>query len=150
MIGDLTRFSNPEVQHASLEETPTLPTVGQSRTFPSFSLDDLDDSESDVPTLTKEQEDALLKVRGPTISFCLLGRSNTMSFHCQDSTGDFPDWITSFIRRVIQLFENLPEEGFNGTAGGNSEGETHHYPKKFRTLRCSAQSASDRCSNGRL
>lgn len=40
----------------------------------------------------------------------------------QDSTGSFPDWIASFIRRVIQLLENLPEEGPNGSSGGPTEG----------------------------
>ncbi|KAL4069445.1 hypothetical protein J3A83DRAFT_4095440 [Scleroderma citrinum] len=39
----------------------------------------------------------------------------------RDTTGSFASWIASFIRRVIQLLENLPEEGANGTAGGTSE-----------------------------
>lgn len=30
--------------------------------------------------------------------------------------------MTSFIRRVITLLENLPDEGPNGTAGGATEG----------------------------
>lgn len=34
----------------------------------------------------------------------------------------FPDWIANFVRRVIQLLENLPEEGPNGNAGGATEG----------------------------
>ena len=34
----------------------------------------------------------------------------------------FADWVASFLRRVILLFENLPEEGANGTAGGQTEG----------------------------
>ncbi|OCH96655.1 hypothetical protein OBBRIDRAFT_787227 [Obba rivulosa] len=38
-----------------------------------------------------------------------------------DSTGSFADWVASFLRRVILLFENLPEEGVNGTAGGPTE-----------------------------
>ena len=41
----------------------------------------------------------------------------------RDTTGSFASWIASFIRRVIQLLENLPEEGANGIAGGTSEGE---------------------------
>lgn len=40
----------------------------------------------------------------------------------RDSTGGFASWIANFIRRVIQLLENLPEEGANGTAGGTTEG----------------------------
>jgi len=42
----------------------------------------------------------------------------------QDSTGGLPDWVTSFIHRVIQLLENLPEEGPEGSAGGATEGES--------------------------
>ena len=41
----------------------------------------------------------------------------------RDTTGSFASWIASFIRRVIQLLENLPEEDANGIAGGTSEGE---------------------------
>lgn len=40
----------------------------------------------------------------------------------RDSTGNFPSWVDSFIRRVIHLLENLPEEGPDGTAGA-VEGE---------------------------
>ena len=36
----------------------------------------------------------------------------------RESTADFPDWIANFIRRVILLFDNLPEE-----AGGATEGQ---------------------------
>lgn len=39
----------------------------------------------------------------------------------RDTTGSFASWIASFIRRVIQLLENLPEEDANGIAGGTSE-----------------------------
>ncbi|KAF9036519.1 hypothetical protein BDZ89DRAFT_1100671 [Hymenopellis radicata] len=38
-----------------------------------------------------------------------------------DSTGSFADWVTSFVGRVIQLLENLPDEGPNGAAGGATE-----------------------------
>ena len=38
------------------------------------------------------------------------------------STQDFADWIANLVRRVIQLLENLPEEGANGSAGGELEG----------------------------
>jgi proteasome activator subunit 4 len=44
---------------------------------------------------SKDEEDALLR----------------------EATGGFPDWIASFIRRVIVLFDNLPEE-----SGGDTEG----------------------------
>ncbi|KAL7285721.1 hypothetical protein ACG7TL_000826 [Trametes sanguinea] len=39
----------------------------------------------------------------------------------RDTAGTFADWVSSFLRRVILLFENLPEEGPNGTAGGATE-----------------------------
>jgi len=42
----------------------------------------------EVPRLTKAEEDVLLRA----------------------STAEFPDWVASFIRRVILLFENLPED----------------------------------------
>lgn len=54
--------------------------------------------------------------------------------HCdsQESTASFADWVTSFIRRVIQLLENLPEEGSNGTAGGTTEGTLVALEANFR------------------
>lgn len=51
---------------------------------------------NDGPLLSRDDEDALL----------------------QESTAGFTDWIASFIRRVILLFDNLPEE-----AGGATEGK---------------------------
>ena len=34
----------------------------------------------------------------------------------------FADWVAAFLRRVITLFENLPEEGgITGAAGGQTE-----------------------------
>ncbi|KAI0651592.1 hypothetical protein C8Q79DRAFT_934115 [Trametes meyenii] len=49
--------------------------------------------------LSNEEEDAILR----------------------DTAGTFADWVTAFLRRVILLFENLPEEGPNGSAGGATE-----------------------------
>ncbi len=40
-----------------------------------------------------------------------------------DMAGTFADWVAAFLRRVILLFENLPEEGPDGSAGGATEGE---------------------------
>ncbi|KAF9014988.1 hypothetical protein BDQ17DRAFT_1418116 [Cyathus striatus] len=97
-IGDLSSFDEP-VNGGSIDTEPTLPPdTGVS--IPSFSMDDLDTPYTDVtPRLTKEEEDAMLK----------------------DSTGSFPDWVASFVRRVIQLLENLPEEGPDGSSGGATE-----------------------------
>ena len=53
-----------------------------------------------MPTLSREEERALTR----------------------ESTAGFADWVTSLFRRVLALFENLPEEGPNGTAGGATEG----------------------------
>ena len=54
-------------------------------------------------TFSKQEEDALL----------------------QDSTGDLPDWIENFIRRVILLLENLPDEDSAGNADGTTEGRSY-------------------------
>lgn len=56
---------------------------------------DTETPESEEPQLSRREEDALLR----------------------DATGGFTDWIASFIRRVILLFDNLPQE-----SGGSSEG----------------------------
>lgn len=39
-----------------------------------------------------------------------------------NTSGAFADWVAAFLRRVILLFENLPEEGADGSAGGATEG----------------------------
>ena len=46
----------------------------------------------------------------------------------RDTAGTFADWVAAFLRRVILLFENLPEEGPNGAAGGATEGECKDFP----------------------
>ncbi len=53
-----------------------------------------------MPTLSREEEHALAR----------------------ESTAGFADWVTSLFRRVLALFENLPEEGGKkGTTGGKME-----------------------------
>ncbi|KAF8058272.1 hypothetical protein FPV67DRAFT_1786012 [Lyophyllum atratum] len=95
-IGDLT---TNEEQRPVLDAEPILP-PDNALSLPSFSLDEMDGRYTDLePRLSDEEEDALVK----------------------DSTGSFPDWVTSFIRRVIQLLENLPDEGPGGSAGGATE-----------------------------
>ncbi|KAF9568562.1 hypothetical protein CPC08DRAFT_679680 [Agrocybe pediades] len=97
-IGDLTVYHDS--QSAQMDTEPVIKTNGNRAAIPSFSLDDLDTNYTETePRLTDAEEDIRLK----------------------DSTGSFPDWITSFIRRVIQLLENLPEEGPDGNSGGSSE-----------------------------
>ncbi|KAG6832246.1 hypothetical protein H0H92_004211 [Tricholoma furcatifolium] len=97
-FGDLTMDEGP--RPLLLDAEPTLPANNVNPALPSFSLDDADARYFDMkPRLTEEVEDALLK----------------------DSTGNFPDWVASFIRRVIQLLENLPDESPGGSAGGATE-----------------------------
>ncbi|KAM6497955.1 hypothetical protein JOM56_005903 [Amanita muscaria] len=96
-IGDLTVADDTSHNPLSLTDSElTLPADNRGA-YPNFSIDER--SEDEV-ILTREEEDELVK----------------------DSTASFPDWVASFVRRVIQLFENLPEEGPSGTAGGASEG----------------------------
>ncbi|KAF8640852.1 hypothetical protein AX17_000500 [Amanita inopinata Kibby_2008] len=101
-IGDLT-IAHDISRKQSLQTDSELALPADNRgPYPCFSFNESDgpyDLSESEPRLTRDEEDELLK----------------------DSTGSFPDWITSFIRRVIQLFENLPEEGPHGTAGGATE-----------------------------
>ncbi|KAF9270499.1 ARM repeat-containing protein [Marasmius fiardii PR-910] len=97
-FGDLTTGENK--QPTLLDSEHTEPKNSELK-LPSLSLDE-PDGMYDLnlePRLSHDEEDMLLK----------------------DTTASFADWIASFIRRVIQLMENLPEEGPNGTAGGTTE-----------------------------
>ncbi|KAF8078288.1 hypothetical protein FPV67DRAFT_1663041 [Lyophyllum atratum] len=54
----------------------------------------------DIPILSKEEERSLVR----------------------ESTASFADWVTSLVRRVLALYENLPEEGGRrNTTGGKQE-----------------------------
>ena len=98
MIGDLSSAPDFSTTHADIVP---LGAVGREDSTPFFSVGDLEAREYGLePRLSNKEEDALLK----------------------DTTGSFADWVTSLIRRVIQLLENLPEEGTHGNAGGASEG----------------------------
>lgn len=56
--------------------------------------------DSDTPVLSKEEERSLVR----------------------DSTASFADWVTMLVRRVLALYENLPEEGGKkNTTGGKQE-----------------------------
>ncbi|THV06091.1 hypothetical protein K435DRAFT_44420 [Dendrothele bispora CBS 962.96] len=75
-------------------------TPGPGLTAQMLGLSPFDETyDENEPKLSKEEEDAILK----------------------STTASFADWIANFIRRVIRLLENLPEEGPNGTAGGATE-----------------------------
>ncbi|KAK0473258.1 hypothetical protein IW261DRAFT_1553160 [Armillaria novae-zelandiae] len=96
-FSDLTMAGEDPISSAPDIEA-TIPTR-TALNWPSFADDEFNDLVDEEPRLSNEDEDTLLK----------------------DTTGSFADWVTSFIRRVIQLLENLPEEGPNGSSGGAVE-----------------------------
>ena len=90
--------SPEETRRTNVFETPSeqKPAI----VFMDMSDGSRDDSSDRGHTLTKEEEDALLR----------------------ETTAGFTDWISAFIGRVILLLDNLPEEGPDGTVrGGESE-----------------------------
>ena len=100
-FGDLTpRSTNMSADVDSC--TPANVDVPNGFSLTSLSEVRIDVEFSDDLSLSKDEEDVLLR----------------------ESTADFPDWIANFIRRVILLFDNLPEE-----AGGATEGKwrVFHY-----------------------
>jgi proteasome activator subunit 4 len=110
MIGDLSSTGDSAINRP--DSVTTLSSIGQSDTMPSFSVHDVESQGSVIePRLSNEEEDILLK----------------------DTTGSFADWVTSFVRRVIQLLENLPEES---AASGASEGDV-----QFLHFICDADSS---------
>lgn len=58
---------------------------------------------------------------------------------------EFADWVAAFLRRVILLFENLPEEGANGAAGGQTEGTPNP-----SLLKCSTDESYSQFSRRRV
>jgi proteasome activator subunit 4 len=93
-FGDLTSRSITMSDDVD-SSTPANVDVPNGFSIVSFSDGYIEDELSDGPLLSMDEEDALLR----------------------ESTAGFPGWIASFIRRVILLFDNLPEE-----AGGATEG----------------------------
>jgi len=64
---------------------------------PSIEVDDVDGAAT--PTLSREEEDMMTR----------------------ESTADFPEWISKFFKAVLALYDNLPEPGRSGKAGGKLE-----------------------------
>ncbi|KAI0762664.1 ARM repeat-containing protein [Fomes fomentarius] len=104
-----TMFISSVVQYIKIADV-SMHQVGVDLTSdaPAEDVMDVDDeaqlpSEIDtpgMPTLSREEERALAR----------------------ESTAGFADWVTSLFRRVLALFENLPEEGGKkGTTGGKME-----------------------------
>ncbi|KAH8120571.1 ARM repeat-containing protein [Phellopilus nigrolimitatus] len=104
-FGDLTTAENEPktaTDTESPEESRQMGFETPSETGPTVMFIDTNDTTDPGRDreLTNAEEDALLR----------------------ESTADFADWISNFIRRVILLLENLPEEGTDGTLrGGESE-----------------------------
>ncbi|KAK2462050.1 hypothetical protein APHAL10511_006513 [Amanita phalloides] len=100
-IGDLTVTDDASRNQPSRTDSELALPADNRGSYPSFLFGDADVHDGNEIHLSREEEDELVK----------------------DSTTGFPDWVASFIRRVIQLFENLPEEGPDGAAGGASENQ---------------------------
>ncbi|EIN13624.1 hypothetical protein PUNSTDRAFT_94808 [Punctularia strigosozonata HHB-11173 SS5] len=100
LIGELgTESPEPETtQDAQLSEAPE--DKKRPNGLPSFKLDGFGSSSSEEalelePRLPDEEEDILLR----------------------ESTSSFASWVHAFVRRVLVLLENLPEEGASGSSG---------------------------------
>ncbi|KAI0359128.1 hypothetical protein OH77DRAFT_1473765 [Trametes cingulata] len=93
-FGELTNFDVPMGDGVDIARRP-------SKELPVLEIEQFPDGvePGSEERLSKEDEDAILR----------------------DTAGTFADWVAAFLRRVILLFENLPEEGPNGTAGGATE-----------------------------
>jgi proteasome activator subunit 4 len=102
MIGEL---ANPD--HMEIKAAATPPVVTDPRKMlriPSFNLAGVgffpgeNSAENEVPKRSNRLEDAELV----------------------ETTAGFADWVASFVRRVILLLENLPEEGVTGNYSGDA------------------------------
>lgn len=124
-FGDLTQEDpiSPRTRSltASASDTP-------AENLPDLVIDELPHGvePGEVPRLSNTEEDTLLR----------------------ESTRGFPDWVASFIRRVILLFENLPEDtGGEVRSGGESDSA---HPSCFAYLWYHHAFNSCRCRHGRL
>jgi hypothetical protein len=74
----------------------------------------------------------------------------------RETTGEFAGWVEAFVRRVIQLIENLPEEGANGGVGGGVSEGTWSFVRISKDNRVMQnvyvffQSSNYRCGRRRL
>ncbi|TFK30307.1 hypothetical protein FA15DRAFT_662249 [Coprinopsis marcescibilis] len=92
IIGDLTVFDD----QAPVSSESSRSSSSNGTRIPVLSLADID---GEAVILSDKEEDSLLK----------------------ETTRIFPDWVASFVRQVIRLLENLPEEGPGGSGGGTTE-----------------------------
>lgn len=103
-FGDLTEVEPTSVSE-DVAQASWSPKVVVQSALPTVRVDTPPDPEDrDQPRLSDENEDSQVR----------------------DSTSGFANWVTSFIRRVILLLENLPEEdpAANPGAGGGGYTET--------------------------
>ena len=101
-FGDLTTIESDS--YSADEDSRMMVANGPTETIPPVLFIDMPDNSEigQERPLSNAEEDALLI----------------------ESTSSLADWISNFIRRVILLLENLPEEGTDGTLrGGESEGK---------------------------
>lgn len=98
-LGDLT---SQEALLSAADDSLSRATDTPGETLGSLPIADVVDfNEETEKPFTKAQEDAILR----------------------ESTRDLPDWVANFVRRIILLLENLPEEPADGSrAGGDTEG----------------------------
>ncbi|KAJ7071512.1 hypothetical protein C8F01DRAFT_1110832 [Mycena amicta] len=101
-----TTFIVAAIQHIRIGDLSTQ-TTGSTFDEEMMAVDGTDSTPfpsgtelGDTPMLSKDEERALVR----------------------DSTANFADWVTSLFRRVLALYENLPEEGGRrNTTGGKTE-----------------------------
>ncbi|KAH8835430.1 hypothetical protein DL96DRAFT_1675460 [Flagelloscypha sp. PMI_526] len=102
-----TMFIVAVVQHIKLGDLSSLPSMAMSEEL--LGHDDLE-SEDEPPHFPIGSE-----------AFPVLSRDEERSL-ARDNTASFADWVTSLFRRVLALYENLPEEGGKkNITGGKSE-----------------------------
>ena len=94
-IDDLTRVE--ALEDIDSQGGMSMNGVQEATPPPVVDIDDLD-SESG-PRLSRNEEDSITR----------------------ESTADFPEWISKFFRAVLALYDNLPEPGRSGKAGGKLE-----------------------------
>ncbi|KAG6869165.1 hypothetical protein C0993_012264 [Termitomyces sp. T159_Od127] len=100
-----TMFIVSVVQHIKLGD---LTKFSSGISYPSNDTNDImendfdvrQDADTDIPSLSKEELRSIVR----------------------ETTASFADWVTSLVRRILALYENLPEEGGRrNTTGGKQE-----------------------------
>jgi proteasome activator subunit 4 len=110
MIGELT---NPDPDYNEIKATPTPPVVVDHRKMmkiPPFNL-------SGVGFFSGEEQSSQ--------DYLAMKSRKDEDLELVETTSSFANWVAAFVRRVILLLENLPEEGVTGNySGGASESES--------------------------